>query len=107
MGLGIAASASTAVRQTCEAVAASSPLQGAQFRHVVAGGEDLVAAEDDHRVDVVAPPDVRCGADELAVHLTGERVGRRPRQQQRRDAGVLVAGVDGHELVHACGVSRL
>ena len=66
-----------------------------------------MAAEDDHRADVVARPDVCRGDDELAVHLTGQRVGGRPRQQQRRDAGLLVAGVDGDELVHASGVSRL
>ena len=107
VGFGIAASASTASRQTCERRRRFVAAERAQLGHVVAGGEDLVTAEHDDGADVVAPPEIGCGADELAVHLTGQRVGRRPRQQQRGDAGLLVAGVDGDELVHACGVSRL
>jgi hypothetical protein len=64
-----------------------------------------VATEQDHGVDVVATADVRRGRFEFAVYLAGERVGRRSRQQQRRDARVLLAGVDGYELVHASGAS--
>ena len=77
----------------------------AQLGHVVARGEDLVAAEHDDRGDVVALTEICCRRNDLAVHLARQRVGWRSRQQQRGDARLLIAGVDGDELVHASGVS--
>ena len=69
-------------------------------RHVVARREDLMAAEQDHRSDVVPRAEFGCSGNDFAVHLTGQRIGRRPGQQQGGDARVLVEGVNADELPH-------
>ena len=66
-----------------------------------------MTAEHDDRGDVVACTEIGCGRDDLAVHLPGQRVGRRSRQQQRGDAGLFVAGVRRMtNSFTASGVSR-
>ena len=53
--------------------------QRPQLLHIVTGGEDVVAAEQNHRGNVVAFPQFGgCGGD-LAVDLPGHRVGGRSR----------------------------
>jgi hypothetical protein len=68
--------------------------------HIVACGEDFVAAEHDDGTDVVAPAEIGCRRDDFAIQLTAQSVAGRAGQQQRRDAGLVIAGVDGDELSH-------
>ena len=50
--------------------------------------------------DVLTLAQSSCRRNDFAIQLTGERIARRPGQQQRRDAGLVIAGVDGNELSH-------
>ena len=74
--------------------------QRLQLGHVIAGGEDLVAPEQDHRGHVIAPAQLAGSGHDLPVDLAGHRVGRRPRHKQHGQAGILraVADHDADEL---------
>ena len=75
-------------------------VEGLTHRHIVACAEDLVPTEQDRRRDIVARTQFGCGGDDFTAHLAGQRVGRRPGQQQGGDAGMLVEGVNADELPH-------
>ena len=100
VGFGIAPTASTASRPTCAAPAASSAFRVCSTATSSPARENLVSAEHDHRSDVVACAEFGSGGDDFAAHLPGQRIGRRPRQQQGGDARMLVEGVDADELPH-------